>query len=350
MQGEALPQIKLSIENCDKHQKEMRDWLQTKMDSDSQKLKRLNERVITQMQHYKDEYKLESRDVDASLDAASEFAEMLAKLEKEDLPRHEQRFHAMLKEGTIQKIAMFQANLDKEQNEIKEKLAKINLSLNAIDYNTGTFIILLAERSNDEEIRAFQQDLKACLADSLSGGDDDLYDEHKFHQVKKIIDRFAGREGFTDVDRKWTRKVTDVRNWFVFSATERWREDNTEKEYYSNSAGKSGGQKEKLAYTILAAALAYQFGLQWGETQSRSFRFVMIDEAFGRGSDESARYGLELFSKLNLQLLIVTPMQKIHIIENYVKSVNFVHNEGGKNSMLRNLTLSEYQQEKSAVV
>jgi uncharacterized protein YPO0396 len=43
-------------------------------------------------------------------------------------------------------------------------------------------------------------------------------------------------------------------------------------------------------------------------------------------------------------------MQKIHIIENYVKSVNFVHNEGGKNSMLRNLTLSEYQQEKSAVV
>lgn len=32
----------------------------------------------------------------------------------------------------------------------------------------------------------------------------------------------------------------------------------------------------------------------------------MIDEAFGRGSDESARYGLELFKKLNLHLLIVT--------------------------------------------
>lgn len=349
MQDEALAQIKLSIENCDKHQKDMRDWLQTKMDSDNQKLKRLNERVITQMQRYKDAYKLESRDVDASLDSAQEFADMLAKLEKEDLPRHEQRFHAMLKEGTIQKIAMFQAKLDKERQEITEKLTKINQSLNAIDYNTGTFITLLAERSNDEEIRAFQQDLKACLADALSG-EDNLYDEYKFEQVKKIIDRFSGREGLTDADRKWTRKVTDVRNWFIFSASERWREDNTEKEYYSNSAGKSGGQKEKLAYTILAAALAYQFGLQWGETQSRSFRFVMIDEAFGRGSDESARYGLELFSKLNLQLLIVTPLQKIHIIENYVKSVNFVHNEGGKNSMLRNLTLTEYQQEKSAAV
>jgi uncharacterized protein YPO0396 len=72
----------------------------------------------------------------------------------------------------------------------------------------------------------------------------------------------------------------------------------------------------------------------------------MIDEAFGRGSDDSARYGLELFNKLNLQLLIVTPLQKIHVIENYVKSVNLVHNEGGKKSMLRNLTISQYRQEK----
>jgi uncharacterized protein YPO0396 len=44
----------------------------------------------------------------------------------------------------------------------------------------------------------------------------------------------------------------------------------------------------------------------------------------------------------------VTPLQKIHVIEDYVKSVNLVHNEDGKKSMLRNLTISEYHQEKSA--
>jgi uncharacterized protein YPO0396 len=88
--------------------------------------------------------------------------------------------------------------------------------------------------------------------------------------------------------------------------------------------------------------------LEWGETKSRSFRFVMIDEAFGRGSDESASYGLELFKKLNLQLLIVTPLQKIHVIEDYVQSVNLVHNEEGKKSMLRNLTILEYKKEKLA--
>ncbi len=346
MKLKALPSIIVTIATSDEQRSIMRRWIQKQLDSENIKIKSLSEKIIKQMQRYKDKYKLESREVDASLQSAVEFGEMLDKLEKEDLPRHEKRFHQMLKEGTIQKIAMFQANLDKERQEIVDKLTKINLSLNAIDYNKGTYITLISERSNDIDIRNFQQDLRACLSDTL-GAEDDLYDENKFHQVKQLIDRFNGREGLTDVDKKWTRKVTDVRNWFLFSASERWREDHQEKEYYSDSAGKSGGQKEKLAYTILASALAYQFGLEWGEKQSKSFRFVMIDEAFGRGSDESARYGLELFSKLNLQLLIVTPLQKIHVIENYVKSVNLVHNEEGKNSMLRNLTIEEYRREKA---
>ncbi len=140
--------------------------------------------------------------------------------------------------------------------------------------------------------------------------------------------------------------MTDVRSWFVFSASERWREDDTEHEHYADSGGKSGGQKEKLAYTVLAASLAYQFGLEAGASQSRSFHFVLIDEAFGRGSDESARYGLELFRELDLQLLIVTPLQKIHTIEPFVAAVGFVHNEGGRRSMLRNLSIEEYRQER----
>ena len=166
--------------------------------------------------------------------------------------------------------------------------------------------------------------------------------------VKAIIDRFRGRDGKSDLDERWTAKVTDVRNWFLFAASERWREDDSEHEHYSDSGGKSGGQKEKLADTVLAASLAYQFGLEWGAVRSRSFRFVVIDEAFGRGSDESAHYGLRLFQQLNLQLLIVTPLQKIHIIEPFVSSVGFVHNEGGRASKLRNLSIEDYRIEKAA--
>src|SRR5690606_7584552 len=254
----------------------------------------------------------------------------------------------LLNENTIREVANFQAQLHREREEIRERIATINGSLKQIDYNTNRYICLLAEPSQDADVRDFLVSLRACTEGAVTGSEDEQYSEAKFLQVQAVIERFRGREGLTELDARWTRKVTDVRNWFVFSASERWREDDREHEHYTDSGGKSGGQKEKLAYTVLAASLAYQFGLEWGEQRSRSFRFVVIDEAFGRGSDESTRYGLELFKRLNLQLLIVTPLQKIHVIEPYVASVGFVHNEDGRRSMLRNLTIEEYRAEQAA--
>jgi len=112
----------------------------------------------------------------------------------------------------------------------------------------------------------------------------------------------------------------------------------------NDSDGKSGGQKEKLAYTILAASLAYQFGLEWGAETARDFRFAVIDEAFGRGSDLSTRFALQLFATLGLQLLIVTPLQKVHVIEPYVRAIGFVDNPTRSYSRLHTLTIEEFHE------
>ena len=300
------------------------------------------------MQDYRRDYPLETQETDARLEAAAEYESMLTRLQADDLPRFEQRFKELLNENTIREIANFQSQLNRERQTIKERIDRINRSLTDIEYNPGRFIQLEAQLNPDADIRDFQQQLRACTESTLTGSEDEQYAEGKFLQVKQIIERFRGREGTSEMDNRWMHKVTDVRNWFVFAASERWREDGSEYEHYTDSGGKSGGQKEKLAYTVLAASLAYQFGLEWGAVRSRSFRFVVIDEAFGRGSDESARYALELFKKLNLQLLIVTPLQKIHIIEPYVAGVGFVHSENGRISQLRNLTIEAYRAEREA--
>ncbi len=340
----ALGEKTFSLQNVDKCQTVVREHITQLISNCDKRAKGVSETILRQMGQFKNGWPAETVDIDTSLDAAPEYEEMLRSLKKEDLPRHESRFKQLLKEGTINSIALFQNQLDRERQDIDDKIKAINLSLKETQYNPGSYISLTMDLSQDAEIREFQQELKACLTHSL--GDEELYNEAKFLQVKKLIDRFNGREGQVDLDRRWTLKVTDVRNWFTFSAIERWLEDDSDKEYYSDSSGKSGGQKEKLAYTILASALAYQFGLEWGAVQSRSFRFVVIDEAFGKGSDESTRYGLELFKRLNLQLLIVTPLQKIQVIENYIRSVHYVHNEGGQNSQIRNLSIEEYRKEK----
>ena len=349
LRAELLGEHQLSVESCDNRERELRDELQKRIDAETSRLTRLNEKIIKAMASFKEAYKLDTAEFDASLEAAFEYRAFLERLNADDLPRFEARFKELLNVNTINEIANFNAQLARERETIKERIEHINGSLTQIDYNPGRYIVLESQSSPDAEIRDFQTELRACTEGTLTGSDDAQYSEVKFLQVKAIIDRFRGREGLSEQDRRWTAKVTDVRNWFLFAASERWREDGSEFEHYSDSGGKSGGQKEKLAYTILAASLAYQFGLEWGEVRSRSFRFVVIDEAFGRGSDESAHYGLRLFQQLNLQLLIVTPLQKIHIIEPFVSSVGFVHNEDGRASKLRNLSIEAYQEEKARV-
>jgi uncharacterized protein YPO0396 len=336
---------RLSIESCDARERDLRELLQAKIDAEDRRISRLRDKIVETMKGYSDAYPSETKEIDVSLDAMPEYRKMLSDLVADGLPRFQARFKELLNENTIREIANFQSQLHLERQSIRDRIDKINRSLHDIDYNPNRFIVLEAESNTDTEVRDFQLDLRACTEGSLTGSEDAEYSEAKFLQVKRIIERFRGREGTADLDKRWTHKVTDVRNWFVFSASERWRDDGREHEHYTDSGGKSGGQKEKLAYTVLAASLAYQFGLEWGETRSRSFRFVLIDEAFGRGSDESTRYGLELFRRLSLQLLIVTPLQKIHVIEPYITSVGFVHNDNGSQSMLRNLTIEEYRAE-----
>ena len=342
---ETLANRQLTVDSCDNREREMREWLQKKIDNEERRLKTLSERIIKAMQDFSREFPLETQEIDANIEADGEYLKILEQLQADDLPRFEKRFKELLNENTIREIANFQSHLSKERQNIKERIDIINRSLTDIEYNQGRYILLEAQLSPDPEIRDFQQQLRACTEGALTGSDDEQYAETKFLQVKEIIDRFRGREGTADLDKRWMKKVADVRRWFEFAASERWLEDHSEYEHYTDSSGKSGGQKEKLAYTVLAASLAYQFGLEWGAIRSRSFRFVVIDEAFGRGSDESARYGLELFKKLCLQLLIVTPLQKIHIIEPFVASVGFIHNEGGRESLLRNLTIEDYRAE-----
>ncbi len=335
----------ITIKNADTRERDLRDELQSAIDAVTKGIARLAEKIVNAMREYTTTYPLDTREVDASVESAAEYRTMLERLRADDLPRFEQRFKELLNENTIREIANFQSQLHRERQSILERIATINESLRGIDYNEGRFIRLEASPCTDADVRDFQQELRACTEHSLTGSDDDAYSEAKFVNVKRIIERFRGRDGTTEIDARWTRKVTDVRNWFVFSASERWREDDREHEHYTDSGGKSGGQKEKLAYTVLAASLAYQFGLDAAEKRPRTFRFVVIDEAFGRSADASTRYGLDLFDRLRLQLLIVTPLQKIHVIEPHVASVAFVHNEEGRKSMVRNLTIDEYRAE-----
>lgn len=344
---EKLADVNLILKNIDNRQEDFRKKYQGE-NGELKKLRtkqtKLQSSIESLMRRIKEHSKAEYSEIAESIDARAEYIKKFEQLNREDLKRHEDRFKEQLNTNVINSISVFDNQLQKHENDIKQKIRTINQHLSEIVYNAAqdTYITILMDAATNKEVRLFREELRKCYIHSFSSNNE-LYTEEKYEQVKSILDRFASMEY---ADKEWTNTVTDVRQWFEFNASERFRSDDSEKEFYEGSGGKSGGQKEKLAYTILASALAYQFGLQFGESKSRSFRFVVIDEAFGRGSDESTRYGLELFKKLDLQLLIVTPLQKIHVIENHVNSFHFVSNREGNNSQVSNLTKEEYEEKK----
>jgi uncharacterized protein YPO0396 len=291
------------------------------------------------MQEYKDAYPAETADFDAAVESIPEFDHELARIEHDDLPQYTERFRRMRDEKVIEAIALFQADLHKYIEEIQENIADLNQSLRTIDYTLDTYIQLQSENSRDPEIREFRQMLKDCLVDVGQQRTEDTY-EAGFAKVRDLVTRFKE-------DMRWTAKVTDVRHWLNFAAIERYRTDDSEKHYYSDSSGKSGGQKAKLAYTILASAIAFQFGLERGEARSQSFRFVVVDEAFSRSDENNSRYAMQLFKELDLQLLVVTPMTGIHIVEPYISACHFVwNNNEGNHSQVHTMSIQQFRDER----
>ena len=331
--------VPITLKNVDRLWRDVLTHFQQASDSEQRRANNFMGRLLKLMQEYKDAYPAETADFDAAVESIPEFDRELARIEHDDLPKYSDRFRRMRDEKVIEAIALFQADLHKYVEEIQENIADLNQSLRTIDYTPDTYIQLQTENSRDPEIREFRQLLKDCLVDVGQQRTEEAY-EASFAKVRDLITRFKE-------EARWTAKVTDVRHWLGFAAIERYRSDNSEKHYYSDSSGKSGGQKAKLAYTILASAIAFQFGLERGESKSQTFRFVVVDEAFSRSDENNSRYAMQLFKELDLQLLVVTPMTGIHIVEPYINACHFVWNNGeGNHSQVHTMSIQQLRQER----
>lgn len=289
--------------------------------------------IIDAMRTFRREYADEGAALTASIDTLAAFEQIHRRLESDDIPKYEARFKAMLDRTVTRGVIAFYSNLTEQERQIERSIDELNDSLAKVDYGNGSTIRLIAERTRDPEINDFRRQIEACIPDAGDNSREEL--ERAFDRIKRLIEQF-------DNDPGWMRRVIDVRRWREFSA-EQIDADGRQVDYYTDSSGKSGGQKAKLAYTILASAIAYQYGLQDIFTEPRSFRFVVIDEAFSKLDDDNARFAMQLFDQLGLQLLVVTPMQQLHIIENYVQTYHLVvNNAEGNHSRLFNLSHAEY--------
>jgi uncharacterized protein YPO0396 len=335
-QSSRLKRYQRNLETIVNDQQKILDLLQQQKEQLKKEQISLQNSIISQIANFRSKFPEDVSELSGSLEDLPAYLKLIEKIENDDLPRHEERFKKMMNDTIIYSISHFKQSLEEQELRIKESIDELNQALEKIDYSELTYIKLQYEKTRDREIHDFRnQDLVNCLGYAVEQSPE--ANKQRFYYISQLINKLKEQE-------RWREKVTDVRNWLDFSVSECYRENNEEKEHYSESSGKSGGQKAKLAYTVLAAAIAHQFGLNQEYSDYKSFRFVVIDEAFSKLDDQNARYAMELFSTLNLQLLVITPKDKIHVIENYLHTIHLVSNNKDENySSIHGVSLDKFK-------
>jgi uncharacterized protein YPO0396 len=286
----------------------------------------------------------ETRELGSDIEYVGDYLAIHNRIKTEKLLEFEKRFREYLDEKMVGDMANFQTALNNRLDSIEENIRDLNGSLRQIDFhpNPKTYIQLVHRPQIREDIRDFRHRLKSDWkfdTGEYERSKDISLLEKSFAIIKSIIESL--RE-----DENYRKRVLDVRNWLMFHATEHFAETNEVRNVYESTGHLSGGEKAQITYTILGAALAYQFGIDRGGHQEKSFRFIVVDEAFSKLDPEKSKYLMELCKQLHLQLLVVTPLDKIHIAEPYIHACHYVENKNKKFSRVYDLSMEEYRARK----
>jgi len=267
----------------------------------------------------------------------SSFREIRRQIEDEDLAKNRERFEELLRVQVPEEVSGFSEALESHRDRIRKRINELNEHLSRVtfDRKEQTFIQLKFEDAGDDGVRRFKKLRRHALEGDLEADDEDERRRERYHRVEQFL-------GELEQDVNWTERVIDVRNWFRFRADEFYKEEETLRQSYSGAAGKSGGEKNRLASTILATAIAYQYGIDVGGKQTETFRLVAVDEMFSKTDDEFSQFLLDLFKEFHLQLLIVQPLDaKIHVVQKYVERYHVVERRDGV-SFVGDLSVREY--------
>jgi len=263
---------------------------------------------------------MEASDVDTTLESAPDYFTKLTRLETDGLPVHEHRFFELLQNQSDQNLAALSTHLNQARKDILERMELVNESLSQVPFNQTlnqrTYLSIEASDRQLIEVKEFRQEIQQALSHAWS--DDRELAESRFIILRKLVDKLSNQD---PMQRRWRDIVLDVRQHVEFIGRER-DESGLEIEIYRSGAGKSGGQRQKLATTCLAAALRYQLG---GDEQGiPRYSPVVLDEAFDKADNDFTALAMNIFANFGFQMIVATPLKSVMTLEPFIGGACFV--------------------------
>lgn len=310
--SEKLGQITdpLSLENIDRIFAKIATALGDEMMSANDEIQKAQRLIERAFDHFRRTWPSEAADVDSTIASASDYFAKLQRLENDRLPDYENRFFELLDSQSNQNLAALATHINQARKDIMARMELVNQSLANADFNPGTYLQIQVDDRHLEPVREFKKELQAAVSDAWTK--DRSLAERRFAMLKIIVDRLSSQDL---KDRKWRDQVLDVREHVEFVGREF---DSTGKviEDYRSGAGKSGGQRQKLATACLAAALRYQLG---GRDQGvPTYAAVVLDEAFDKADSEFTTLAMKIFIQFGFQMIVATPFKSVMTLEPFI--------------------------------
>ena len=249
-----------------------------------------------------------------SIEGLPDFIQYLEKLETEGLPRLVDRFRERLNRHTTQSLANINQQMISEREEIEERISTINQVLTRTEFKHGSHLRLGAKPEEFEHVKQFKKQLRSVLEQVNSEDHEARYDN-----LQKIIAVLEKATASLTANNLESLRLLDSRYQLSFYAEEIDNETRKVLDVLASSTGKSGGEKESFAGTIVAASLAYV--LTPDGHDKPIYSTVFLDEAFSNTAESVSRRVLKVFRELHIHINLITPYKNLNLARESAKSL-----------------------------
>lgn len=325
----------LSLETLEAHMRHIGNALNEQLSASQQEVNRIENQLLGCFRRFVQAWPEESGDFTVAVVSAEDFLARLQRLERDGLPQHEERFFDLLQNQSKNNLLALQRHSAEARKSIGQRLDEVNASLEQVPFNRGTLLTIELGDRRLPEVLEFHQQLRDVLSHHQTESREVA--EAQFAVLRALVARLGSQEG---EDRRWRENVLDVRLHVEFIGVELDAATRQQVEIYRSGAGKSGGQRQKLATTCLAAALRYQLG--GAEGQLPSYAAVVLDEAFDKADNEFTALAMNIFDNFGFQMVVATPLKSVMTLEPFIGGACFVEISGRHDS---GVLLIEYDED-----
>jgi len=249
-----------------------------------------------------------------------DYLDHLDKLEKEGLPNLVTQFVERLNKHATQSLASISAKLESERDDILDRIDTINNVLKRTEFMSGSYLKLGSTKEKFPHVHDFEIQLRNVLSQITS-------DDHeaRYSQLVNVVEILKKASSPGTSSTLESMRLLDPRYQMSFYAEEIDVTTEEIRDVLRSSSGKSGGEKESFAGTIVAASLAYVLTPDGNDRPV--YCTVFLDEAFSNTAETVSKRVLRVFKELHIHANLITPYKNLNLARESARSLLIVERD-----------------------